>query len=257
MNDADNMLYVLAVRATSPGLVIGLVTAGVVILVILVVIALERRKERLRTAALTEVLSQIAAAGAKGSALELSLADSEGHCDRLQEFRVGGLGRNRKIWNVIRGEWSGREILCCDYRYVLGHGKHQRSYAQTLMIMKLRRAFPPFVMAPEGFFAKIAQAFGAIDIDFLTHPEFSKSYVLKGKDEDEVRAAFSFDLLEYFEGQRGLTLESHDDLLLFYRAKKRCKPDSLEVFFAEGFEVLDALAGELPRAGVSGPEADL
>ena len=31
-------------------------------------------------------------------------------------------------------------------------------------------------------------------------------------------------MLEYFEQRGGLTLESHDGLLLFYRAKKRCKP---------------------------------
>ena len=242
------MLSLLAADAVRPGLFIALAIAASVLLLILSVFAFQRRQERLRAEALADVSFKISTAGGVGSSFSLSVEDSEGRCVRLQEFRVGGIGRNRKVRNVLSGEWSGRELLCCDYRYVVGHGKHQRSYSQTIMIMRLPRPLPAFVMAPEGFFAKIAQVFGAKDIDFATHPEFSKSYVLKAKDEEEIRSTFSFDLLEYFERQQGLTLESHDGLLLFYRAKKRCKPEAIEAFFEEGFEVLDALEGKLPAA---------
>ena len=223
---------------------------GVTCLVILLALLFQRRNERVRAETFVDVLLQLSGAGDDGTSLEFSHKDTEGRLTRLQEFRVGGLGRRRRVKNVIYGKWLGRELFCCDYRYVVGHGKHQRSYSQTILMMSLESSFPPFVMAPEGFFAKVAQVFGASDIDFLTHPEFSKSYVLKGKDEDEVRAAFGFDLLEYFERRQGLTLESHDGKLLFYRANKRCKPDSLAVFFEEGFEVLDALSGEIPLAEV-------
>lgn len=251
------MLSSLAVGGINPGLFIGLGIAVSVLLFVLSIFVFQRRQERLRSEALADVLLKLSASEARAASLELSAEDSEGRCVRLQEFRVGGIGRQRKVRNVISGEWSGREILCCDYRYVVGHGKHQRSYSQTIMIMRLARPFPAFVMAPEGFFAKIAQAFGASDIDFLTHPGFSKSYVLKAKDEEEVRAAFSFDLLEYFERRGGLTLESHDGLVLFYRAKKRCKPERIDAFFEEGFEVLDALAGEFPATSLLGPEGQL
>ena len=226
------------------GLGIGLL----VLLGILLVISFARRRERLRREAFAEVLHKINAREEPEASLEFSEEDSEGRLTRLQEFRVGGMGRRRRVRNVVYGSWAGREVLCCDYRYVVGHGKHQRSYSQSILMMKLGSSFPPFVMAPEGFFAKVAQVFGASDIDFLTHPEFSKNYVLKGKDEGEVRAAFDFDLLEYFEQRGGLTLESHDGLLLFYRANKRCKPELLEMFFEEGFEALDALSGKFPAA---------
>jgi len=225
-----------------------MVLVGISVLVVLIgvsvatVLVLIRRQARQRAEAFVEVLgSQFA-----GADLEFDPEDSLGRCVRLQEFKVGSAGGRRKMRNVISGVWKGREVLCCDYRYVIGHGKHQRAYSQTIMMMSLAPSFPSFVLGPEGFFAKIAQTFGASDIDFPTHPEFSKSYVLKGKDEEAVRAAFSFDLLEYFEGQLGLTLESHDGLLLFYRVNKRCKPTALEAFLEEGFEVLDALGGKFP-----------
>ena len=240
----------------SPGFMAILTISAVVVSIgifVAFVLAFVRRQARLRSEGFMEALED----QLSGADLEFSQEDSLGRCERLQEFKVGSVGRRRKVSNVVSGVWEGREVLCCDYRYVVGHGKHQRAYSQTILIMNLVRPFPPFVMGPEGFFAKIAQVFGASDIDFQTHPEFSKSYVLKGKDEEGVRAAFSFDLLEYFEAQRGLTLESHDGLVLFYRVNKRCKPAALEAFFGEGFEVLDALAGKFPAASSSGPEGQL
>ena len=212
--------------------------SGFTALLILLIITLMRRYERVRTEALMMA--------ATGIGLSLSPVDEEQRCVALHQFRAGSVGTGRKVRNVISGTWSGREVLFFDYRYVVGHGKNRRAYSQSLMLMTLERAFPDFIMCPEGSFSRVGQMFGAADIDFLTHPEFSKSYTLMGKDEDAIREGFSIDLLEYFEGKSGFSLESCCGQLLFYCNNKRCRPDALEAFFEEAFEVADALGGKLP-----------
>ena len=177
--------------------------------------------------------------------LEFWEKDDEGLCARIDQFKVGNMGHSKTVKDVISGVRAGEEVLFCNYRYVVGHGKHRHVSRQSIMVMKLKRTLPDLVMAPEGFFSKVGQVFGAADVDFLTHPEFSKRFVLKGDDEETIRELFTFDLLEYFEQRLGMTLEVFQDELVFYRSNKRCKPEALESFLMEGFEVKAALEGKI------------
>ena len=213
---------------------------GLLLLILLVVMLIKRarHRERLRVAALGEVAS--------GLGLEFWEKDEEGRCARLNRFKVGNVGHSKVVKDVISGVWGGEEILFCNYRYVVGHGKHRHVSRQSVMFLTLKKSLPNLVMAPEGFFSKVGQIFGSADIDFLTHPEFSKRFVLKGDDEETIRELFTFDLLEYFEGKLGVTLEVFEGELVFYRSNKRSEPETLESFLAEGLEVMAALEGRNP-----------
>ena len=212
---------------------------GLFLLTLLIVMLVKRarRRERLRVAALGEV--------ATGLGLEFWEKDDEGLCARISRFKVGNVGHSKIVKDVISGVFGGEEVLFCNYRYVVGHGKHQHASRQSLMFLTLKRSLPDLVMAPEGFFSKVGQVFGAADIDLLTHPEFSKRYVLKGDEEETIRELFTFDLLEYFEKRLGLTLEVFQDELVFYRSNKRSAPEDLESFLTEGIEVKSALEGKI------------
>ena len=213
---------------------------GLFLLTLLIVMLVKRarHRERLRVAALGEVAS--------GLGLEFWEKDDEGLCARISRFKVGNVGHSKIVKDVISGVFGGEEVLFCNYRYVVGHGKHQHASRQSLMFLTLKRSLPDLVMAPEGFFSKVGQVFGGADIDFLTHPEFSKKYLLKGEDEDSIKESFDFDLLEYFEQRLGMTLEVKDGELVFFRSNKRCKPEGLEPFLEEGFELKAALEGQIP-----------
>jgi len=229
----------LLLKVMDPNLITGWVI-GALLLILLIVMLIKRarRQDRLRVAALGEAASALG--------LEFWEKDDEGRCARISRFKVGNVGHSKVVKDVISGVRGGEEILLCNYRYVVGHGKHQHASRQSLMFLKLKGSSPNLVMAPEGFFSKVGQVFGAADIDFLTHPEFSKRYVLKGDEEESTRELFTFDLLDYFERKLGLTLEIFEGELVFYRSNKRSKPEDLESFIAEGLEVKAALEGRIP-----------
>ena len=89
---------------------------------------------------------------------------------------------------------------------------------------------PEFALRPENLFDKIGDVFGGQDIDFESHPKFSKSYSLRGSDEQKVRETFTDEVLSSFENQTGISTEGGGDQLIFYRAGKRIDPDQVRSF---------------------------
>ncbi|MGI9471696.1 MAG: hypothetical protein ACR2NZ_09210, partial [Rubripirellula sp.] len=101
---------------------------------------------------------------------------------------------------------------------------------------------PAFELRPESVFHRIGKVLGYQDIDFESHPEFSKRYLLRGQDEDAVRAMFTPELLSFFESQEKVSAEASGDLLVFYRAGKRLKPEMIRAFMEEGFAIFGQMS---------------
>ena len=80
------------------------------------------------------------------------------------------------------------------------------------------------------------------DIDFSASPEFSRNYLLTGRDETRIRTLFNRGLLDFFRRETGWTVEGHDDWLLVYRHGVREKPDRLSQFLLESGRVSDVFA---------------
>ena len=95
-------------------------------------------------------------------------------------------------------------------------------------------------MRPEGMFDKIGSAIGFQDIDFESHPEFSKMFVLKG-DEDQIRRYFVPSILEFFEQYGGMNVEAKQGALIFFRTGKRMKPENLKDLLGDAYQVFGAL----------------
>jgi hypothetical protein len=128
-----------------------------------------------------------------------------GFLDRLAE------GENRYAFNVLRGNYAGHEVLAFDYHYET-HSRDSKGNRTTnhhyfsFFILLLPQAFPELHIAPEGFFSKIAQAFGYADIDFES-AEFSRAFCVRSKDKK-----FAYDVcyarfMEYLLANRPLTIE--------------------------------------------------
>ena len=102
---------------------------------------------------------------------------------------------------------------------------------------------PQFALRPEHLFHKIGQVMGYQDIDFDSHPEFSKRYLLRGADEEAVRRAFGSGVLSYFEQQTKISCEADRGQLIFYRPRKRVAAEEVDGFVKEGVQVLALLRG--------------
>ena len=96
---------------------------------------------------------------------------------------------------------------------------------------------PQFALRPQHLFHRIGEVFGYQDIDFDYHPQFSKNYLLRGNNEQQVRKLFTNEVLGFFESQDGVSTEGDGDQLIFYRALTRIKPEDVHLFREEGLRV--------------------
>jgi len=160
--------------------------------------------------------------------------------ERLKPFHLFSKGRSRKIKNLMEGEANKVELAIFDYQYTTGGGKNSHTYRQSVLCFRSPKLYlPDFNLRPEGVFHKIGGAFGYQDIDFETHPLFSKSYLLRGDNEAAIRGLFNNELLNFIESQQKISIEGSGDQLVFYRHKKRVKPEEVEKFMEEGFKVFE------------------
>ena len=157
-------------------------------------------------------------------------------CGHLNLFDKG---RHRHCKNALTGKLEDVHVSLFDYRYTTGHGKHKRTHHQTVATFQLPTPrFPAFELVRENFLHKIGQAFGYQDIDFDDFPEFSKRYLLRGRDETAIRAFFTPDTLHFFEQfNEKWTVEADGQWLIVYQPSKRVKPASLSTFLEETWKL--------------------
>ena len=160
--------------------------------------------------------------------------------ERLKPFHLFSKGWSRKIKNLMEGEANKVELAIFDYQYTTGGGENSHTYRQSILFFRSPKLnLPDFSLRPENVFHKIGSAFGDKDIDFETHPLFSKSYLLRGDNEAAIRGLFNNELLNFIESQQKISIEGSGDQLVFYRHKKRVKPEEVEEFMEEGFKVFE------------------
>ncbi len=154
----------------------------------------------------------------------------------MQSVHFADRRRNTNVWNHYeRAASDGWKTQIIDYSYVTGTGKSQRTVKQTIAIFDREGAtLPAFVLAPEGFFSRVAERFGRQDIDFETHPKFSKMFNMQADDEAGVRQAFTDSVLEELERHEGVTVQClGGSRLVVRRNGKLVKPENLPAFIEE------------------------
>ena len=160
--------------------------------------------------------------------------------ERLKPFHLFSQGWSRKIKNLMEGEANKVELAIFDYQYTTHGGQHPQTHRQSLLFIRSPKLnLPDFSLRPENVFHKIGSAFGDKDIDFETHPIFSKSYLLRGDNEAAIRGLFNNKLLNFIQSQQKISIEGSGNQMIFYRHRNRIKPEEVESFMEEGFQVFD------------------
>ena len=177
-------------------------------------------------------------------------------CDSAlrESLSLFDLFKESQITNVLSGDSEqlgyGEEfkvrILECSY--VVASGEHStKTIVQTVIYFRSPQlSLPRFGVRPEEWHHKLRSKLGYQDIDFESHPtavEFSKKYLLRGKDEQKIRALFTDTVLTFFAGHPDrVLLEGSDDQLILYRSGIRIEPEDIPAFMKEGFEVFRLFA---------------
>jgi hypothetical protein len=92
---------------------------------------------------------------------------------------------------------------------------------------------PEFYMKPKQMSDKAAPKSGYKDIDFTEHSDFSKTYLLHGKDEVAVRNLFNKPgIINFLEQEEGLCMEGKGQNLIIYK----CVDGAPCIVAAEGFD---------------------
>lgn len=157
---------------------------------------------------------------------------------QLNGFSLFGQGRLRKLTKVILGTTDDVQIAIFDYQYTTGGGKNAQTHKQTVTsVHSAEIKAPSFVLRPESIFSRMGGLLGFKDIDFDSHPRFSKMFVLKGSDSMAIREFFNPAMLSFFEEQKGICLEARPGMLMFYWPRKRVRPDDIRDSLAKAYEV--------------------
>ena len=165
-------------------------------------------------------------------------------------------GRSRVVTNMLHGDSEllgfaeEFEVRIFAYEFTVGSGKSRHTSMQTVICFHSPQlSLPDFSMRREEWHHKLRSKLGYQDIDFESHPtavEFSKKYLLRGKDEQKIRALFTDEVLAFFAGQDKICVEGFSSHLCFYRASKLIEPEDIPAFMKEGFAVFRLFTSSQP-----------
>lgn len=145
-------------------------------------------------------------------------------------------GSARRFRNMMTGKWGGQEISAFDYQYTINTGKSSTTIVQTVAAFTRQLPLAWFELRPEGFLDRVGEVFVHRDIDFDSNPQFSRRYMLRGRDEDAVRTLFAPALLSYLEmlpaGDQ-LHVEGDGKTLFLYRSRVQVKVENMRAFLDE------------------------
>ncbi len=174
-----------------------------------------------------------------------------GYSERCSDADLAGMGGVSHLFNsghrrigkrLLTGRVGDRACRILDYQYTTGSGKSAHVHRQTVLILDTAgAALPDFTLAPENVFHRLAEIFGYQDIDFDAFPDFSKHYLLRGKDEAAIRKAFTSEILTLLGGTTGWSIESAAGQLMVFREGNFAQPAQIPSYAAEGLRIANAL----------------
>jgi hypothetical protein len=210
-------------------------------------------------------------AGALLNLREASKSDRIALEDRIDQSR---LFSDWSSWpkTVLVGDVDGVRLTLADYIFHRGTRRSKTKETTLLTIQKNSLNLPPFTLMPSGWLIdSLSSRVGYRDINFDSHPQFSKQYLLRAFDEDDqgnefsrfeeasssafkeggneqvVRELFSNELLDVLEANSGVSLEGRGAQFILRRFNNQRVPaDDLTAFVELGVKVLSLLARGLP-----------
>ena len=205
-------------------------------------------------------------AGASLNLREASKSDKKALEDRIDQSRLFSDGSS---WpkTVLVGDINGVRVTLADYNFSPPGTKKKTKETTLLTIQTNSLNLPPFTLMPSGWLIdSLSSMVGYRDINFDSHPQFSKQYLLRAFDEDDlgnefsryeepstsafkeskneslVRDLFTHELLDLLETNSGVSLEGRGDQFILRRfTSQRVPGDELTTFVELGVKILSIL----------------
>lgn len=158
----------------------------------------------------------------------------------LRKFHFFEIRPIERKSNCIRGTFKDMNVdwEISDLTFSEGASFTAEVFTATVMVLKLNKKIPIFSMEKEGVIEKIfdrVMAFsGYTDIDFNMYSDFSKKFLLMGRDEEEIRSFFVDKLIRFFENHQIYHLESNGEALVIFDKIKLARTDETIAFIEYG-----------------------
>ena len=136
-------------------------------------------------------------------------------------------GNPLKFENLLTGKMDSRDAAIFDlvYRNVGGSGGGTTTSRQTMAaVISNELNLPTFYLRPEGAIEKVLSAVSRIDIDFAERPNFSRAFLLYGKDEMSIRRLFNTPKFDFFEQNPGLSVSGSGSCVFLYTSRTLAQP---------------------------------
>lgn len=131
--------------------------------------------------------------------------------------------------NSIKGEIFGERFTISDVSYSSGAMEASIDQRMTIMIQNLKNPIPTFTIEKEKPIDKVLSLAGQQDIDFEAYPEFSYKFLLKGRNEKEIRKFFSRELIIFFETHSIFHIECNGYQIMIFEKIKLSKAHEVEI----------------------------
>ena len=149
----------------------------------------------------------------------------------LKQFHFFEIRPIERKSNSLIGQFddTGVSWQISDVTFNEGDAFSAETFNTTLIVLKLNKKIPVFTMEKEGLFEKIFDRVMALtgykDIDFEMYPDFSRKFLITGKNESEIRSFFSKELVGFFEKNQIYHVESNGEALIIFDKIKLARTD--------------------------------
>ena len=149
----------------------------------------------------------------------------------LKQFHFFEIRPIERRSNSLIGQFddTGVSWQISDVTFNEGDAFSAETFNTTLIVLKLNKKIPVFTMEKEGLFEKIFDRVMALtgykDIDFEMYPDFSRKFLITGKNESEIRSFFSKELVEFFEKNQIYHVESNGEAIIIFDKIKLARTD--------------------------------
>jgi hypothetical protein len=149
----------------------------------------------------------------------------------LKKFHFFEIRPIERKSNALKGTFKDNNMSweISDVTFNDGDAFSAETFNTTIMVLKINKDIPVFTMEKEGLFEKIfdrVMAFtGFKDIDFEMYPDFSKRFLITGRDETAIRAFFNDELIRFFENRQIYHIESNGKALILFNKVKLARTD--------------------------------
>ena len=137
---------------------------------------------------------------------------------------------------IFHGKYDGNDVNLF-FLYIV-NGQFKRVIQTAVYIQSKKTHFPDFMLKPADIKNSMEKIFKGKDILFPDNTMFSKNYILRGKNEEEVRSLFKPRVIEFFERNPDIVIETNGKGVIICAVNNLVDPSNYQMYIEKTLGIL-------------------